>query len=449
MVSRVTRGLGVTVLLAACLQAATAFGSNSTTKTRSPDAAGEVKKLSGGAVLRISPGTRVEFERAVRLQLGPASAPKTLTHTIRLISGRVEVDLPEGKSKTPATAVLIRAPHKISAVAKGGRSIVIAAPSRVTVAAVRGEMLAAHGNQWRPVGSGIVREFAAGGAPLDHAVIAAPQVSLSAPLAFHIAGASAEATPTATATPVPRAAGYDFGIWKMQGNGRVLLRRLRSEGPTLELPSLEPGSYGISARALEPSGLESNDSELVPLRVVGAELPLGAKLVEGGVLLRPHQRITLHGTEGVEISYGQVPHFVPAPGTIGLIRGQPTLVRLRAAGTQGELALALEPKTIHADIQIGPPRALWPQDQVSVSVRLTDGRGRPLLATDEVQPIVHVNLTEVPLDWKRKDNLLTTVVPHPAEAGPWVVRVEVKDETGVLVARDFLEVAQEQRRAQR
>lgn len=443
MVSRVMRGMRTVVLLAVCLHSAVALASDSTGASPSPEGeASLVKRLPGGAILRTTAGTRLSFDKPIRLLLGPAGSGKTLTHSVRLLAGRVEIDLPA--SKVPATAVLVRGPNKISAVAKGGRSVVIAAPQRVTIAAISGEMLAATGNEWRTVASGVVREFASGASASDHAVIKAPELGLSAPIAFHL-GASSPAATLATATIIPHAAGYDFGIWKLEGSERTLLQRLTSETTTVELPSLPPGSYAVSVRAVERSGLESMDSAPQALRVVGAELPPGAKLVGDRVVLRPHQRVLLHGIEGVEISYGKAPQFVAAPSSVGLIRGEPTRVRLRAAGSTGELAFELEPHTIRADIQIGPSRARWPNDEISVSVRLTDGRGRPLSAA--VKPLVHVNVTPVTLDWKRQNNLLTTVVPRPAQGGPWVVRVEVQDDTGAVIGRDFLEVARDDRQA--
>jgi hypothetical protein len=444
MVSRAIRGLRVLLVLAACVQPAAALASDSTVGSGSP-AAAEVRKLPGGAVVRMSPGARVTFGRPIRLQLVPTGGAKTLTHTVKLISGRIEVDLPA--SKTPTTAVMIHAPNKISAVAKGGHSVVIAAPKRVTVAAVSGEMLVASGNDWRTIGSGIVREFGPGGAPADHAVIAAPKLSLSAPIAFRLGATSTAAH--ATATPVARATGYDFGIWQVKGNERVLLRRLAAHENKVELPPLDAGSYGVTARAVEASGLESPDSPLSDFRVVAAELPEGAKLADGTILLRPHQRVALSGTQGIEISYGRAPQFIPAPSSIGLIRGQPTLIRLRSAGSTNELSLSLEPRTLRADIQIGPRRARWPHDAISVSVRLTDAHGRPIAASSDVKAVVHVNVTPVSLEWKRNQNVLTTVVPRPKEAGPWVVRVEILDDTGTIVGRDFLEVAKDERRAQR
>lgn len=437
MASPVTRVFGVLVLAAACLQPGAASGSDSTGPARSTSSY-EVLRLPGGTSLRLAPGTRLKVGKPIKLQLTQGGGPKTLTHTVDLLSGRVEVDLPV--SKHPAQAVLVRAPQRVSAVAKGGHSVVIVNGPRVTVGAVTGEMLVALGNDWRPMPAGVIREFSRA-TYADHAVIASPKAQLSTPILLRVAGTPTQAK--AMATPVAHAHSYEFGIWRTQGSERTLLRRESTSETSLELGDLEPGNYGVSVRALEASGLESAESELVPLRVVAAELPEGAQLVDGGILLPPHQRVRLLGTEGVEISYGKASHFVPAPNSIGLIRSQPTLVRLRAAGSTAELPLALDPKTVRADIQIGPRSAQWPNDSISVAIRVTDARGRPLREAGSVKPTVSVNVTPVALDWKRRDNLLTTVVPRPSQPGPWVVRVEVADETGALVGREFLEVSME------
>ena len=53
----------------------------------------------------------------------------------------------------------------------------------------------------------------------------------------------------------------------------------------------------------------------------------------------------------------------------------------------------------------------------------------------------YVNVTPVKVEWKREHNLLSAVIPPSLEAGPWVVRVEINDDTGAIAGRDFLEVA--------
>src|SRR5438309_869838 len=87
--------------------------------------AGTTKKLPGGALLHIAPGTRIEVGHPLKLQLGAPGSDETPTQVVKLLSGRVDVELPI--MKQPRTAVLIEGPHKMSGLAKGGHSVAIAA----------------------------------------------------------------------------------------------------------------------------------------------------------------------------------------------------------------------------------------------------------------------------------------------------------------------------------
>jgi len=49
----------------------------------------------------------------------------------------------------------------------------------------------------------------------------------------------------------------------------------------------------------------------------------------------------------------------------------------------------------------------------------------------------------VPLEFKRDGAWFRGVLPARPGPGPWVVRVEVKDEHGLELGRDFVEVASE------
>ena len=108
-------------------------------------AEGTVKQLPGGAILRLAPGTQIETLRTMKLQLAPPGSPQTVTQVIKLVSGRVDIEIP--LSKSPKTAVLVQAPYKVSAVAKGGHSIAIADANSVTLAAKCAKSMEAAG--WR------------------------------------------------------------------------------------------------------------------------------------------------------------------------------------------------------------------------------------------------------------------------------------------------------------
>ena len=124
-----TRGFLIAVL--ACSVVPSAWAGEAPTATKI--SAGESRKLPGGALLTFSKDAKYELGRPIRLQLATTGTEKTTVQVIKLTAGRVSVTIPE--SKTPKTAVLIQAPRKVSAVAKGGQSLVITAPDRITVAA--------------------------------------------------------------------------------------------------------------------------------------------------------------------------------------------------------------------------------------------------------------------------------------------------------------------------
>jgi hypothetical protein len=332
----------------------------------------------------------------------------------------------------------VQTPHKVSAVCKSGACAVVAANGKTKVAARSDEMLAASGEKWGVLAAGTVKEYGPGVVLGEHGFLPAPEARLSAPIALRL-GSTASSV-TASASQVSGAEGYEFSVWRVAAKPE-LVRRARTRDSGVVLGEMEPGSYHVRARAFDAAGLEGLDSAPVPLRVVEAEPPQGAMFIDGGIRLPASQRVRLLGIEGVEVSYGAGAHFVPAPSAIGLFRGGPTLVRLRPQGQSQELALFLTPRILHADVQIGPARARWPGDEITVKVRLTDGHGRPLGEDERIDTKVSVNLTPVEIDWKRDQNTLSGVVPRPAEAGPWVVRVEVTDDCGTTLAHDFLEVA--------
>jgi hypothetical protein len=159
------------------------------------------------------------------------------------------------------------------------------------------------------------------------------------------------------------------------------------------------------------------------------------------VLLGQRSRVKLIGADGLEASYGVSSHFVRAPGTVGLSRGDSTVLRLREPGTTDEVKLGLEPRTLHAAVEISPKSAHWPQDKIDVSVKLFDARGQAVAEGVKVKTTVLVDIQPVDVNWTRTGNVLTAQIPAATGHGPWVVRVEVTDEFGDPAGRDFLEVA--------
>jgi hypothetical protein len=399
---------------------------------------GTTKQLSGGALLHLAPGTRIELGRSLKLQLGPPGSAQTMAQVVKLISGRVDVEIP--LSKVPKTAVLLQAPHKVSAVAKGGHSIAIADTNRVTLAAVDGEMLSASGNDWKTLPTGLVRSFI-GHDPTyqEHAVPGIPNLTIARPLLLALG--EQPATAQAEAGGVKEAEHYQLSVWRTTGERTELVRRVDAHSVLAEIPGLSPGRYQVTARAVDATGIFGQDSAARALRVVGAELPVGAHYEDGAILLGARGRVRLVGAAGLEASYGASAHFVSAPDTVGLSRGESTLLRLREPGTLGEVRVGLEARTLRADVQITPKHPHWPEDMLEVTVHLFDARGRPVGESVQVDAKVLVDVEPVEVTWLRSDNTMHTFIPAPTSRGPWVVRVEIADEFGDPAGRDFMEVA--------
>ncbi|MES1175926.1 MAG: hypothetical protein ABUL62_16515 [Myxococcales bacterium] len=440
MTLRVT-ALAVFAALPTLAFAHSAAASDTTKATQgdtTSSAEGTTKQLAGGAILHLAPGTLIEVGRSLKLQLAPPGAPQTVTQVVKLISGRVEIDIP--LSKVPKTAVLLQAPRKVSAVAKGGHSIAIADANRVTLAAVDGDMLAASGNDWKTLPAGFVRGFV-GHDPAyqEHAVPGVPNLSVSRPLQLALGNDSASTR--ADVSGAKDVDHYQLSVWRVADKGNELVRRLDSHGASAEISGLTPGQYQVTARAIDSTGIFGPDSAGRSLRIVGAELPAGSRYEAGSVLLGTRSRLKLLGAKGLEASYGASAHFVSAPDSVGLSRGESTVLRLREPGSTEEVRLGLEPRTLRADVAITPKHPHWPEDMIEVTVHLFDARGRAVNESVQVKPTVLIDVQPAQVTWIRSGNALHTFIPAPNTRGPWVVRVEIVDEFGDPAGRDFMEVA--------
>jgi hypothetical protein len=395
---------------------------------------GETRTLPGGAVLTFSKDAKYEVGKPIRLQLNPTGSEKTSTQVIKLTSGRVSISIPE--SKTPRTAVLIQTTRKVSAVAKGGQSLVISQAERITVAAVRGEMLAALGNDWKPLASGLLRSFG-GGVAVEQQVLAAPELRVENSLLLALTGG---VSTQLRALPNANVEHRQLSLYRVEGSQRSKLEEREWRSDLQQLPELTPGRYELLARAVDRFGVESAASAPLTLRVIGAQLPDGATIAQGTILLGRSGRVKLVGADGLEASYGRASVFIPVPKDVGLARGESTLLRLREPGAKQELGIKLEPRTLKADIEIGPKSARWPGEPLQVTVHLFDHNGRPVTEELKSKPQVFVNVAPVDSTWTHSGNIYSAKVSPAAGEGPWVVRVQVNDDFGDEAGRDFIEL---------
>ena len=391
-----------------------------------------------GVVVTTAAGARVDKAPSTSLLLS-AGTKTTPTHVLRLSGGRVDIAIPE--AQISKVAVLIIGPRGVSGVVKGGRAVAQALNGTVSYTALDHEMLIGKGSRWRALDPGHTRivDLKRGGSK-DALMPSAPELKVKNPLSIALAD-SGFATEVSV-EPMKNAARYQFALLKRDAAKLSVVSKTTTSRPHSVLKAVRPGQYVVVARALDERGIAGEPSPPQLVRAMGVGLPKGAQVTNTTVLLRPSQRLPLVAAEGLKMTYGGGSYFVDAPDSIGLLRESPTTVRFIEPSSKAEAKLSLTPNITRAKVAIGPRAARWPQDRVRVKVRLQDGSGRAIRPPKNLNLDVSVNLQPVKLEWQLSGDTLTGSVPQPKDVqGPWVVRVEVSNELGELIGRDFLEIA--------
>lgn len=393
----------------------------------------EVRTLPGGVTLRIAAGSVIERERSTRLPLGRPGAPKTPTHVVRVVSGRLTVSTP--KSAVPSVALLVHAPRKMSAVISSGRGEVVVTRDSVTVGALEGEMLTAIDDQWRTLPAGKARSVDASAAKgTQRAILPAP-VLRGAP-SLLLAPADGSGSFEIEWTAVPQAASYAVTVHANE----TALRHFNVTSNNTTIEGLGPGRYTLAVSAVDRYGLNGKAS-LVRVRALGLELPAGARQLGGAIEIGRRQRILFTDPDGLEVTYGSATAFVRAPKDIGLVGGRATRLRVRAAGEAGELKLQLLPAEVHAGITLVTGPRGWPREAGKLRIAFRDGQGRLLARAPEPSVEVRVNRLPVRVAWQRRGGLLEATLPAHAGWGPHSVAIRVKDKSGVEIGREVLNIA--------
>lgn len=396
-------------------------------------------ELKGGPVIDIAPGSEFSFDPSRRVPLGKPGAPDTLTRVVRLTRGTVEVTVPTVK-KEP-TAVMVRGLGKMSSVTRGGIATYVVDGDRSTVACRSGDTLVGLGNDWKGLKEGFARTLAPEDpTALVHPLLGAPSPRFDRGLVFVRGNESGHAE--ASWQPVKGAVRYDVRVSRGESKNAVLVSHESTASPSAPLRDLTAGTYAVVVSAIDKSGLLGVSSESKSLRVARLQVPEGATVTDDGtIILSKEQRVTVLGSEGLEVSYGTSTFFGSAPNTLGLSHNESVVARLRAPGSADETIIRLEPRGLRARVHFDPKAAYWPSDKVTVTVELYDTTGRTVPDGADVEPVVTVNLEPVKLDWQRSGYTLRAVVPQSPTPGPWIVRAEVADAHGEMLGRDFVEVA--------
>lgn len=391
-------------------------------------------RLPSQALLSLAPGAAVRvFPVPQQLQLAPGA--KTTTYSFALLEGRVDVSLPIGKTRSAVLCSI----GKLSVVIGSGQATLLTRADKTVVANAEGDVRTLLEGRWQTLAPGTMAHFGPqhSGAPVPS--IGAPALSPGQRLWF---------------SPGELIAISGFGVAKVEGAVRYELRLAASDGSTQlrSLPAtstrlletfapIAAGEYSISTRAVDRDGIAGRWSAAEAVRVVGVTLPPGGYVSGGEIFIGKGQDVKFSHTEGLEMTYEGAGRFIPASEAVSLYRGETTVVSFRVPGSLFATSARLKPRGVFAHVELGPSRAVWPQDPIRIAVELRSQAGAPLPAGVEVKPEVTLGIEPIEVSFTRDGNRWVGNVPPIDKPGPWVLRVEVKDQFGALLGRDFLEIA--------
>lgn len=401
--------------------------------------AGAVIELPSRAHLRLAPHSTVRvFPLPQLLGLKPGS--RTWTWSFALQSGRVDVELP----KTGHDAVLASM-GKLSAIVTAGKAAFRMEGGETTTANIDGEVRSLLDDHWQTIPLGWTATLSKDD-PNAQAKPGLPAPTLTSPQRIWVSSNERVALRDFSWTAVPGAQRYELRLRRLP-DGQVVDQR-SSDRPEIAsgLGAVEPGKYAVALRSIDHRGMEGLWSAEAQLRVIGVVLPPGAYSTERAIYLGPDQQVQFTHTDGLDMTYVGAGRYFPAAQGAGLYRGQKTVVGFRIPGTYDTGVARLEPRGIYADVQIGPQRALWPRDPISIAIQLKSRNGGEIPAFIQAVPKVTVGIDPVDVSFEQEGNTLRAMVPPSATRGPWILRVDVTDQYGGPLGHDFLEIAAQPRK---
>jgi hypothetical protein len=401
-------------------------------------------RTSDGSTLTLDPGALVTVHQLyfIVLENGPFAS---LGRRFELRTGGVRAHVVVDK-KRPRT-IVIGTPSDGLVAVRPGEAHVVVTDHRAGVASWSGGARVKQGKRTLDLEAGQATTIAADGSLVVRAVAASPE--WAAPV-----GRPDEPQPLAVALdsrsgalglawrPVADASGYRFEIGADESFKKLTEAViLKADQLSFVVKSFPEGTYFGRVIALDRDGVGSRPSAVAPLRVIAVHAP------DGGAVDRDAS--TVVAPRGSSVRFSSAAHlemavddhkFRPAAAELQ-VDETPHLVRLRVEGDYGrETRLTVEPRALKADIRLGPAWARWPEDAIEMSIAILDPSGR--FDPESVQPKVEVllGIEPVEVDWSRVGTRLTARLAPRMSTRPEVLRVIVRDQSGVQLGRNFLEI---------
>jgi len=402
-------------------------------------AAGAVIELPSRAQLRVAPNSSLRVFPAPQL-LALTPGARTWTWSFALQSGRVDVELP----KAGRNAVLASM-GKFSAILTAGRGAFRVAGGEATAANIEGEVRGQVNEHWQTIPLGWTSTLS----KEDPAALAKPGLPGPTLTSSQRMWFSANETVSMRGFRWERVVGaqsYELRL-RRASDGKVIDQRAVTN-PELAfgLTPVEAGKYMVATRSIDARGIEGSWSAESELRVIGVVLPPGAFSSDQAIYLGAGQQVQFTNTAGLEMTYLGAGRYFPAAQGAGLYRGQKTVIGFRMPGVLDTAIARLEPRGIYADVQIGPQRAIWPRDPISIDIQLKSQNGSDIPAFLQVVPTVTVGVEPIDVNFEQDGNTLHAIVPPSSRPGPWILRVDVADQYGVALGHEFLEIASQARK---
>jgi hypothetical protein len=410
--------------------------------------AGEAQRIAGllkvggdGAEWALPGGSRLSAGPGAELRVLGVPQPVVLNgktvpgYTVLIRSGLVKAHVPP----TGKSAIVFSAPRKTAVLVTRGETSLVAGEHLAVANAEGDSSVGSAGEPFRALTPGTL-EVLDDDANLRRTMASSPS-GLSGAFVVVAYGDQA-ALGEIGWDRVENADGYRAEI-RDAATARVV-SRLHMHEPRLAAGAakLAPGKYTLSVVSVDRTGLESNRPVEQPLRVIGLTLPTGGYIDASGAVRFPaHTSLPLSNVDGVEMTYGSAQYFMPAPQALELFSGEPRLVRFRVAGSAADSTLWLVPRDARARIEFGPKAPRWPDAPLQIRIRIEDARGQAAPEFIEARPRVLVGVDRAPVEFSRKGEWLHGTLPSRGGKGPWVVRVEVEDQNGIALGREFVEIA--------
>ncbi len=404
-------------------------------------------RVGQGVLVHLAPDTEVTVRPASWLPPERPGAPPT--RALQVILSKGELDLESHAPANDLGLLVMLAGGRSIALWRGDASVAFDGDT-VTSALYGGMAIAgASATAWKPLtpGSGVV--LAPKGNPIGKASPGAPvwANARNSPVPpFALVRGDERATLGASWSAVPGAASYRVEFAPTADfSGPVSYSS--TETPTFKAEALGQGSYYVRVRSISADGLEGPVSSPKALRVAKLTVPpMATAAAQGAIVIAGTQAVTLDDPRDIEVATASefdpaaAPRWVPATQELSLGSATRRVLRIRHVPSQVESSLTLVRRQLRAHVSFTPAQAHWPQSPVDIVVKVEDPSGYLDAAGEPLDIDTHVDLDKVALTWKRSGETWIARLPPRAPPGPWVVRVNVQDKTGVPIGASLMDI---------